>query len=96
MLQRRLGLYLSAAKTANDALAASRDERDRRLVDYLGDLACNSGEHSTRHHAINRAWRDACADEQVDLKMASSRKQPTSCLRLGVLSFRVNHLHFTL
>ena len=32
MLQRRLGLYLSAAKTANDALAASRDERDRRLV----------------------------------------------------------------
>ena len=61
MLQRRLGLYLSAAKTANDALAASRDERDRRLVDYLGDLACNSGEHSTRHHATNRAWRDACA-----------------------------------
>ena len=32
MLQRRLGLYLSAAKTANDALAASRDERDRRLT----------------------------------------------------------------
>ena len=61
MLQRRLGLYLSAAKTANDALAASRDERDRRRVDYLGDLACNSGEHSTRHHATNRAWRDACA-----------------------------------
>ena len=61
MLQRRLGLYLSAAKTANDALAASSDEHDRRLVDYLGDLACNSGEHSTRHHATNRAWRDACA-----------------------------------
>ena len=61
MLQRRLGLYLSAAKTANDALSVSRDKPDRRLVDYLGDLACNSGEHSTRHHATNRAWRDACA-----------------------------------
>jgi hypothetical protein len=30
--------------------------------DYLGDLACNAGEHSTRHHAANRArWRSALA-----------------------------------
>ena len=27
--------------------------------DWLGDAACNTGEHSTRHHATNRAWRDA-------------------------------------
>ena len=29
--------------------------------DYLGDVACNAGEHSTRHHATNRAWRAALA-----------------------------------
>ena len=55
-LQRRLGLYLSAAKAANDDLAAAGQEPD-----WLGDTACNSGEHSTRHHATNRAWRDALA-----------------------------------
>ena len=31
------------------------------LPDYLGDASCNGGEHSTRHHATNRAWRDALA-----------------------------------
>ena len=24
-------------------------------------IACNAGEHSTRHHATNRAWRAALA-----------------------------------
>ena len=55
-LQRRLGLHLSAAKAANEALAAAGEEPD-----WLGDAACNTGEHSTRHHATNRAWRDALA-----------------------------------
>ena len=55
-LQRRLGLYLSTARAANDALAAGGEEPD-----WLGDAACNSGEHTTRHHATNRAWRDALA-----------------------------------
>jgi len=55
-LQRRLGLYLSAARAANDDLAAAGEEPD-----WLGDAACNSGEHTTRHHATNRAWRDALA-----------------------------------
>ena len=39
-----------------NALAAAGEEPD-----WLGDAACNDGEHSTRHHATNRAWRDACA-----------------------------------
>ena len=55
-LQRRLGLYLSAAKAANDTLAAAG-----KTPDWLGDASCNLGEHSTRHHATNRAWRDALA-----------------------------------
>ena len=30
--------------------------------DWLGDaLVCNEGEHSTRHHAVNRAWQRALA-----------------------------------
>ena len=44
-LQRRLGLYLSAAKAANDTLAAAG-----KTPDWLGDASCNLGEHSTRHH----------------------------------------------
>ena len=55
-LQRRLGLYVSSARAANDTLAAAG-----KSPDYLGDTACNSGEHSTRHHATNRAWRAALA-----------------------------------
>ena len=55
-LQRRLGLYLSSAKAANDELSNAGEEPD-----YLGDGCCNLGEHSTRHHATNRAWRDALA-----------------------------------
>ena len=55
-LQRRLGLYLSSAKAANDTLSLAG-----KAPDYLGDAACNGGEHSTRHHATNRAWRDALA-----------------------------------
>ena len=27
----------------------------------FGNAACNLGEHSRRHHATNRAWRDALA-----------------------------------
>jgi len=42
-LQRRLGLYLSSARAANDTLAAAGGEPD-----WLGDAACNTGEHSTR------------------------------------------------
>ena len=55
-LQRRLGLYIASAKAANEALAAAGEEPD-----WLGDAACNDGEHSSRHHAVNRAWRDALA-----------------------------------
>ena len=55
-LQRRLGLYLSAARAPNDTLAGAGEEPD-----WLGDAACNLGEHSRRHHATNRAWRDALA-----------------------------------
>ena len=55
-LQRRLGLYLSAARAANDTLAAAGEDPD-----WLGDASCNLGEHSRRHHATNRAWRDALA-----------------------------------
>ena len=55
-LQRRLGLYISSARATNDAILAAGGEPD-----YLGDLACNAGEHSTRHHAANRAWRSALA-----------------------------------
>jgi hypothetical protein len=55
-IQRRLGLYISAAKPANDALATAGERPD-----WLGDAMCNAGEHSTRHHAVNRAWRDCLA-----------------------------------
>ena len=55
-LQRRLGLYIASAKAANEALAAAGE-----VPDWLGDAACNDGEHSSRHHAVNRAWRDALA-----------------------------------
>ena len=55
-LQRRLGLYLSAARAANDTLAAAGEEPD-----WLGDALCNEGEHGTRHHAVNRAWQRALA-----------------------------------
>ena len=53
-VQRRLGLYLSAARSANDTLASCG-----KLVDYLGDDLCNSGEHGSRHHAVNRAFYNA-------------------------------------
>ena len=55
-LQRRLGLYISSAKAHNDELLDAGE-----TPDPLGDAACNGGEHSTRHHATNRAWRDALA-----------------------------------
>ena len=55
-LQRRLGLYIASAKAANEALTAAGEEPD-----WLGDALCNDGEHSSRHHAVNRAWRDALA-----------------------------------
>ena len=55
-MQRRLGLYISSARAANDDLLAAGEEPD-----YLGDKLCNEGEHSTRHHATNRAWRAALA-----------------------------------
>lgn len=55
------------------SLAASSDERDRRLVDYL---ACNSGEHSTRHpHATNRAWRDACAAVAIGVVILGDKEK---------------------
>jgi hypothetical protein len=44
------------ARATNDAILEAGGEPD-----YLGDLACNAGEHSTRHHAANRAWRSALA-----------------------------------
>jgi hypothetical protein len=59
-LQRRLGLYISSARASNDAILEAGGEPDSG-PDYLGDLACNAGEHSTRHHAANRAWRSALA-----------------------------------
>ena len=55
-LQRRFGLYIASARAANEALAAAG-----KTPDWLGDAACNEGQHSTRHHAVNRAWRDALA-----------------------------------
>ena len=55
-LQRRLGLYLSSARSTNDDVLEAGG-----VPDYLGDVACNAGEHSTRHHATNRAWRAALA-----------------------------------
>ena len=55
-LQRRLGLYMSTARSVNDGVLEAGGEPD-----YLGDVACNAGEHSTRHHATNRAWRAALA-----------------------------------
>ena len=55
-LQRRAGLFLSSALAPNEELAAAGQEPD-----WLGDSACNAGEHSTRHHATNRAWRAALA-----------------------------------
>ena len=55
-LQRRLGLYMSTARSVNDDVLDAGGEPD-----YLGDVACNVGEHSTRHHATNRAWRAALA-----------------------------------
>ena len=55
-LQRRLGLYISSAKPAYDALAAAGEP-----VDYLGDTLCNSGDHHDRHDVGVRAWRDAAA-----------------------------------
>jgi hypothetical protein len=50
-LQRKLGLYLSAAKDANDELAANGD-----IPDYLGDELCNAREHNRRHNNTNTAW----------------------------------------
>ena len=52
----KMYMPVSTARSANDALAAAGEEPD-----WLGDAACNSGEHTTRHHATNRAWRDALA-----------------------------------
>ena len=40
-LQRRFGLYIASARAANDALAAAGE-----TPDWLGDAACNIGEHS--------------------------------------------------
>ena len=53
-LQRRFGLYIESARGANQALEAAGKAPDR-----LGDAACNEGQHSTRHHAVNRAWHAA-------------------------------------
>ena len=53
-LQRRLGLYIASARAPNDTLAAAG-----KTPDWLGDAMCNDGEHSTRHHAVNRAWHGA-------------------------------------
>ena len=50
------GLYLSSARSTNDDVLEAGG-----VPDYLGDVACNAGEHSTRHHATNRAWRAALA-----------------------------------
>ena len=49
-------MYLGSAKADNDVLLHAGEEPD-----WLGDKLCNEGEHSTRHHATNRAWRDALA-----------------------------------
>ena len=53
-LQRRFGLYMGSARGANSALEAAD-----KTPDWLGDAACNEGQHSTRHHAVNRAWHAA-------------------------------------
>ena len=56
-LQRRFGLCTESARGGNDALVAAG-----KTPDWLGDAACNEGEHSTRHHAVNRAWHAALTD----------------------------------
>ena len=53
-LQRRFGLYIESARGENNALEAAG-----KPPDWLGDAACNEGQHSTRHHAVNRAWHAA-------------------------------------
>ena len=53
-LQRKLGLYLSAAKDANDELAAIGE-----IPDHLGDELCNAREHNRRHNTTNTAWYNA-------------------------------------
>ena len=53
-LQRRFGLYIESARGENNALEAAGNPPD-----WLGDAACNEGQHSTRHHAVNRAWHAA-------------------------------------
>jgi len=70
MLQRRLGLYISSARAGNDALLAAGQEPD-----WLGDAACNSGEHSTRHHATNRAWRDALAAVAIGTVLLGDKQE---------------------
>ena len=69
-LQRRLGLYLSAARAANDTLAAAGEEPD-----WLGDASCNLGEHSRRHHATNRAWRDALAAVAIGTVLLGDKQE---------------------
>ena len=49
-LQRRLGLYISSARATNDAILEAGGEPD-----YLGDLACNAGEHSTRRTSSRKS-----------------------------------------
>ena len=47
-------LYIESARGPNNALEAAG-----KTPDWLGDAACNEGQHSTRHHAVNRAWHAA-------------------------------------
>ena len=59
-MQRRLGLNISCASAAYDAMEASgRTPDGKPRGTRNGDWLCNSGEHSRRHHAVNNAGFDA-------------------------------------
>ena len=50
---------MSTARSVNDGVLEGRGGRGARIPRRR--RACNAGEHSTRHHATNRAWRAALA-----------------------------------
>ena len=69
-LQRRSGLYLSAARAAYDSLQQAGE-----TPDYLGDKLCNGGQHNTRHHATNRAWHRALSAVAIGPVLLGDKEQ---------------------
>ena len=64
---------MSTARSVNDGVLEGRGGRGARIPRRR--RACNAGEHSTRHHATNRAWRAALAAVAIGEVIIGDKKK---------------------